>query len=85
MVLKYARACRWWGAAYFCVAVAAQVVSVGADYWLSHLAVENKRSPLSDQQVKGSYNRKSIIINCQQQYVKTSQQKLANVFWQFFL
>ncbi|XP_050344711.1 ATP-binding cassette sub-family C member Sur-like isoform X2 [Nymphalis io] len=48
---KYSQTCRWWGAAYCVVAVAAQAVALASDYWLSHLATENARSLLSDQEI----------------------------------
>ncbi|XP_073944088.1 sulfonylurea receptor isoform X3 [Choristoneura fumiferana] len=47
----YARACGWWGAAYWAAAVAAQGFALAADCWLGYTAAQNSQTPLTDQQM----------------------------------
>ncbi|XP_072943840.1 ATP-binding cassette sub-family C member Sur [Epargyreus clarus] len=48
---EYARACGWWGAAYWAAAAAAQALALAADAWLSRVAADNSRTPLTDEQM----------------------------------
>lgn len=47
---EYARACKWWGAAYWAAAIAAQVLAVTADWWLTDITAQSSRNEMNDQQ-----------------------------------
>ncbi|CAD0196745.1 unnamed protein product [Chrysodeixis includens] len=46
---EYARACRWWGGAYWAAAVAAQALALAADCWLTNITKQSSSSePMDD-------------------------------------
>ncbi|XP_038215201.1 ATP-binding cassette sub-family C member Sur [Zerene cesonia] len=48
---EYLMCCGWWGVMYCVAAAAGQGLAVAADCWLSRLAENNTRQPLSDNQM----------------------------------
>ncbi|XP_063821698.1 ATP-binding cassette sub-family C member Sur-like [Ostrinia nubilalis] len=48
---EYARACGWWGRAYWAAAAAAQALALLADYWLTRATAKNAQAPLTDEEM----------------------------------
>ncbi|XP_075969494.1 sulfonylurea receptor isoform X2 [Anticarsia gemmatalis] len=47
---EYARACKWWGGAYWVAAAATQALAMAADYWLTNVTAQSSDTELSDEQ-----------------------------------
>ncbi|CAH0748153.1 unnamed protein product [Diatraea saccharalis] len=61
---EYAKACGWWGCAYWVAAAAAQALALLADYWLTQTTARNVQTPLSRDEMWKSVRAYALWCIC---------------------